>query len=77
MRANKQDYDDKMIKFTEEFKTMLALITDYINTLKYSSTQKDEPKPPEPTTVATDNRRAPPLVSGQSTEIVCMCTLKH
>ena len=77
MRANKQDYDEKMIKFTEEFKTMLALITDYINTLKYSSTQKDEPKPTEPTTVAIDNRRAPPLGGGQSTEIGGMCTLKH
>ena len=48
MRANKQYYDWKMIKFTEEFKTMFVEITDHINTLKPSPNQKDSPKPPDP-----------------------------
>ena len=34
MKANKQDYDEKMMNLTEEFKSMLAEITDNINTLK-------------------------------------------
>ena len=34
MRSNKKDLDDKMTKFTEEFKTIIAEIIDQINTLK-------------------------------------------
>ena len=41
IRANKQYFDDKMTKLTEEFKTMLSAITDQMNTFKYSPTQKD------------------------------------
>ena len=38
MKANKQHSDEKMVKLAEDFKAMLAAITDHINTLKYSST---------------------------------------
>ena len=77
MRDNKRDSDEKMTKFTEEFKTMLAAIADHINTLKSSSTQKDSPKPPYPTTVVPVNRRDPPLDGGQSTKVGGMWTLKQ
>ena len=40
MRANKKDSDDKMKKFIEEFKKILAAITYWINTLKSSPTQR-------------------------------------
>ena len=46
MKSNNQDSDDKMVNLTEDFKAMLAAITDQINTLKYSSTHQDSPKPP-------------------------------
>ena len=41
MKSNKQYSDDKMMKFTEESKVMLAEITYHINTLKSSPTHKD------------------------------------
>ena len=56
---------------------MLTAIIDQINTLKYSPTQKDSPKPPETTTLVPDNRIAPPLDRVKSTEIGGMWTLKH
>ena len=56
---------------------MLAEIIDQINTLKYSPTKKDSPKPPEPTTMVPDNKRAPPLNSGQYTESGVMWNLKN
>ena len=56
---------------------MLAAITDQINTLKYSPTQKDSPKPPDPINVVPTNRRDTSLDGGQPTEIGGMWTLKH
>ena len=41
MKANKKDYDEQMMKLTEDFKSMLAEITDSINTLKSYPTHKD------------------------------------
>ena len=38
IKANKKDYDDKILKLTEDFKAMLAAITDQINTLEYFPT---------------------------------------
>ena len=61
MRSKNQDSDEKMTKSIEELKTILASITDQINTLKYSQSKKDSPKPPDPTSVVPDKRRAPPL----------------
>ena len=70
-----------MMKLTEYFKSMLAssitLVTYHINTFKSSPTHKDPPKPPYPTTVFPDNRKVPPLDSGQSKKIGSMWTLKH
>ena len=77
MRTNKQDSDEKMTKFAEKFKTMLLEITDQINTLQYSPTQKYSPKPPDPTTAVPYNRISTPLDSGQYTKISGMWTLKH
>ena len=39
--------------------------------------QKDPPNPQDPTTVVTDNRRAPPLDGGNSTKIGFVWNLKH
>ena len=47
-------------------------ITDQINTLKSSTTQKDSSKPLEPPTVIQANRRATPLSGGQSIEVSVM-----
>ena len=77
MRPNKQDYDEKMKKFTEEFKSMLVVIIDNIDTLKSSPTRKDSLKPLDPTNFSLANMRAPPLDGGQSRKIDDMYTLKH
>ena len=45
--------------------------------MRSSPTQKDSPKPPEPTNVVPTNSKAPPLDSGKSTKICRMWTLKH
>ena len=50
-----------MMKLTEDFKAMLAAITDQINNFKSLPTQKDPPKPPDPNNVVLNNRRAPTL----------------
>ena len=55
---------------------MLAVISDQLNTLESSPTQKDTPKPPDPTKVVPDNKRAPTLDRGNSTKIGGMWTLK-
>ena len=66
-----------MTKFAEELKTIFAAITYQINTLKSLPTQKDSPKPPEPTTVVTSNTRTTPLNGIQSTRICGTWNLKH
>ena len=80
-KANKQDSDKKTMKLTEDFKAMnassITSITDQINTFTSYPTQKDSPKPPEPTTVVPDNRRAPSLDGGKSTKISGMWNIKH
>ena len=60
IRANKQDYGEKMT----EFKKMLAVITTNINNLVSSPTNKDLPKPPDPTTVVLCQEG---LTNGQQT----------
>ena len=50
---------------------------DQTNISKSSPAQKDTLTPPDPTTVAQTNRRAPPLEGGHSTKIGGMWTLKH
>ena len=91
MRANKQDSDEKMMQFTEEFKAMIAVIKNQINTLTSATTviknhinifissltKKDPPKPPSPTTMVPANTRNPPLDGGYSTKNGGMWTLKH
>ena len=70
-----------MIKLTEDFKAMITsyitYIMGYINTLKSLPTQKDSKNTQDPTTVVPDNRRDPPLDSGQSTIIIGMWNLKY
>ena len=56
MKANKQESDEKMTKFTEEFKAILAAITDQINTFKYSPTYKYLTNPPDPTNMVPTNK---------------------
>ena len=66
-----------MTNFTEEFKTILAEITDPINNLKLSANHKDYPKHPDPTTVVPCNRIYSPLEVGQSTKTGGIWNLKH
>ena len=56
---------------------MLVEITDQINTLKSSPTQKDSPNPPELTNLLPDNSRDPTLGVQKSTKIGGMWTLKN
>ena len=81
MKANKQDSADKMMKLIEYFKATIASyitsIKNQINNFKSSPTEKDSPKPPDPTTVVLDNRSYPPLDDGKSTKIGDMWTQKH
>ena len=69
-KYNKQDYNDKMTKFKEDFKAMSEAITDNINTFKSSTYQKDSSKPQDLTTVVSDNRKATTLDGGQSTKLL-------
>ena len=55
----------------------ITSITDQINNLKYSPTQKDLPNTTYPTTVTPANRRDPPLDGGYCTKNCCMWTLKY
>ena len=73
----KQDSDERMTKFSEEFKTMFAVISNQINTMLSSSTKKNASTNPEPNTLVSANRRAPPLEGGHSIKICGMWTLKH
>ena len=77
MKSNKQKSNERMMNLTEESKAMLAAIMDQINTLKYSPTKKDSPRPLDPITVVPDSRRDPPLYSRKSTKIGGMWNLKH
>ena len=81
MKSNNQDYDEKTMKPTEDFKSMLAStitsMMDHINMLEYSPPQKDPSKPQDPTTVVQDNRRSPQFGGGHSTNIYGIWTLKH
>ena len=70
MKANKQEYDEKTTKFVEKFKAVIASITDQNNNLKYSQTQKDSLKPPNPTTLVPHKRRDPPLDGVKSTKLI-------
>ena len=54
-----------MMKLTEDFKSMIAEITDHINTFKSSPNQNHSPKPPDPTNFVPANRRSPPLDGGR------------
>ena len=70
MKSNKKDPNEKIMKLTEDFKEILASITDQINTLKYSPTQKDSTNPPYHNTVVPAYRRDPPLDGGKSEKMV-------
>ena len=65
------------MNITEDFKAMLTIITDQINTLKYLPTHNYSQKPPEPTTVVTSNRRDTLLEVGKFTKNCRTWTLKH
>ena len=69
MKSGKKYSDEKIIKFPEEFKAILAEITDQINTLKSSPNQKDSTNPPDPTNVVPTNSRAEPLDGVKSMKI--------
>ena len=65
MKANKQDFDEKMMNLTEDFKLMLAsTITSIIyqnNVYKSSPSHKYSPKALDPNTVIQSDKRDPPF----------------
>ena len=65
MKANKQDSDEKMMQFRVKFKTILTVNSNKLNTLASSLTQNDTSTPPDPTTVAPDNRSYLQLEGGE------------
>ena len=81
IKANKQESDDKMMKLTENLKSIIASsitsMMDQEKTFKYSPTQKCQPNTPEHNTVIPANKRAPPLEGRNSTKNGGMWTLKH
>ena len=77
MKSKNQDSDEKMTQLTVKFETMLVLISNQLNALEYSPTQKDTLNPQDITTVVPANRRAPTLEGLNSTKIGVMWTLKH
>ena len=56
---------------------MLSVISNQLNTLAYSTTQKDASNPLDPITLVPDKRRDPIFGRGHSTKIGGMWTLKH
>ena len=72
----KQDSYEKMEKWSEDFKTISAVLSDpinksnQINAMSSSPTQKDTSTPPDPSTLVPANRRDPPLEWGHSTKLV-------
>ena len=81
IKANIQEYDEKMKNLTQYLKAIITSnITPmmyHINMSKYSTYQNDSPKAQDPTTVVPDNKRDPPLYSGHYTKIGGMWNLKH
>ena len=75
--ANRQDYDEKMMKLTEELTAMITSMMDQIDILKSSPDKKDSPKVQDPTTLVPANKRDPLMESGCSTKIGGMWDLKH
>ena len=81
MKASKQEYDEKMINITEDFKEILAstIIStmDQINIIKSYPSQRDSPKPKDPITAFLAISRDITLVCGHYTKIIGMWTLKN
>ena len=74
---NKQNYDEKMKKLTEDLTAMIASMMYQIKTSKYSSDKKYSSKSQGSTTLVPANKRYPPFEGGHSTKIGGMWTLKH
>ena len=81
IETNKQYPDEKMKKVTEypkEIITSTIISTmSQMNNSKSSPDQKYPPNTEDPTTVAPDNRRAPPLDSEHFTKTFGMWNLKY
>ena len=56
---------------------MLAVLSNQINTISYSPTQKDTSTLTDPNNVVSDNNKDPPLEGVHFTKIGGMWTLKH
>ena len=61
--------DEKLTQLTETINNLTSFMMDQTNNSKYSPTQKDTSTPKDPTTVAPDNNRGPPLEGGHYTKI--------
>ena len=70
IEANRQYYDEKMKKVTEDLTEMITSMMDQINISKSSPDKKDSQKPQNPTAVVPDNKKAPRLEGGNYTKMV-------
>ena len=66
IESNRQDYDQKMRKFTEDLTATIKSNMDQNKISKSSSDKKYSPKAQDPTTVVQDSKRSAPLESGHS-----------
>ena len=70
IKANKQDYDDKMKKLAADFTGIIASMMDQIKISKSSPDKKYSPKSQYLTTVVPSNKKDPPLEGRHSTKMV-------
>ena len=61
MESNRQDYDDKIKKLTEELTSIITSMMYQIKISKYSLDKRDSPKDKDPTTLVTTSNRVPSL----------------
>ena len=66
-----------MMKLAEDLTEMITSMMDQIKITRSSPNQKDSPKAQDSTTMVPDNKRDPPMYSGNSTKNSGMWTLKH
>ena len=78
LTENQKETNEKLNETNEKLALILtAMKIDKNNIFISSPAQKDTSPPPEPTTTAQTNRRAPPLEGRISDKVGDMWTLKH
>ena len=75
--ANRQDYDEKIMKLTAELTAVIGSIMDQIKVSISSPENMNSPKEQDTITEVPDNRKAPPLEGGSYKTFGGMWTLKY